>query len=320
MNFLDIRKAQLADLLAASGDVIETVTILRYLTTAELDWRVKSGKWQRPCKGVVVAHSGPLTNEQLMRVALFRSGPGAALAGLTAARLHGFRGFLDAAPAEGGPVFVLTAYAFQKPKPMPGLNHVLHRTKFLAQDVAPNMEPRRTRIARALVDGAVWMPTDRGALAVLAAGVQQRRTRIPDLRDVIDRMGATLPRRRLILDALADIEGGAQALSELDFTRKVVRQFRLPEPSRQAGRKDSAGRQRWIDVVWEEWKVVVEIDGAQHLEPLQYWDDMDRDDELQFDGYTVLRFPAWLVRQDPQRVASRILRHLAKAGYTTAKS
>jgi len=320
MNFLDSRKPQLDDLLAASGDVLETVTILRYLTTAELDWRVKSGRWQRPCKGVVAAHSGPLTNEQLMRIALFRSGPGAALAGLTAAKLHGFKGFLDVAPAEGGPVFVLTEYAFQKPTPMPGLNHVLHRTKFLAEDVPPGIEPRRTRMARALVDAAVWMPTDRGALAVLAAGVQQRRTRTLDLRDVVDGMGVTLPRRRLILDALGDIEGGAQALSELDFTRKVVRQFGLPEPSRQAGRKDSEGRQRWIDVVWEKWKVVVEIDGAQHLEPLQYWDDMHRDDDLQFDGFTVLRFPAWLVRQDPEHVARRILRHLAKAGYTPAKS
>jgi hypothetical protein len=255
-----------------------------------------------------------------MRVALFRSGPGAALAGLTAARLHGFKGFMDVAPAEGGPVFVLTEYSFTRPKPMAGLNHVLHRTKFLAEDIPPNMEPRRTRMARALVDAAVWMPSDRGALAVLAAGVQQRRTRVPDLREVLGRLGPTLPRRRLILEALGDIEGGAQALSELDFTRKVVRRFGLPEPSRQAGRKDSDGRQRWIDVIWEQWKVIVEVDGAQHLEPLQYWDDMARDDDLQLDGYTVLRFPGWLVRHDPECVARRILRHLAKAGYTPAKS
>jgi very-short-patch-repair endonuclease len=114
---------------------------------------------------------------------------------------------------------------------------------------------------------------------------------------------------------LGDIEGGAQALSELDFTRGVIRQFRLPEPSRQVGRKDAQGRQRWIDVLFDEWNVVVEIDGTQHREPLEQWDDMDRDNDLNIDGYRVLRFPAWLVRKNPELVARKILQALHKAGY-----
>jgi hypothetical protein len=49
----------------------------------------------------------------------------------------------------------------------------------------------------------------------------------------------------------------------------VIRRFRLPEPSRQVGRRDSRGRQRWIDVLFDGWKVAVEIDGAQHVTPLE---------------------------------------------------
>jgi hypothetical protein len=44
---------------------------------------------------------------------------------------------------------------------------------------------------------------------------------------------------------------------------------------------DARGRRRWADVMWDEYKIVVEIDGAQHTEdPLQRWDDMERDIDL----------------------------------------
>jgi very-short-patch-repair endonuclease len=159
------------------------------------------------------------------------------------------------------------------------------------------------------------MPTDRGAMAVLAAGVQQRLARPDDLRKVTDGIG-TLHRRKLIRETIGDIAGGSQALSELDFTRQVVRAFRLPEPSRQAARRDAKGRRRWTDVTWDAYKIVVEIDGAQHAEdPLQRWDDMERDLDLGLDGYQTLRVPAWLVRTNPGYVARKILAALRRAGY-----
>jgi very-short-patch-repair endonuclease len=159
------------------------------------------------------------------------------------------------------------------------------------------------------------MPTDRGAMAVLAASVQQRLVRVDDLRQVIARI-ETLRRRTLMTGILDDVMGGAQALSELDFTRQVVRACRLPEPSRQVARRDSRGRRRWTDVMWDEYKVVAEIDGAQHTEdPLQRWDDMERDNDLNVDGYRTLRFPAWLVRRHPELVAQQIRRALRRAGY-----
>jgi hypothetical protein len=126
----------------------------------------------------------------------------------------------------------------------------------------------------------------------------------------------TLRRRKLIAETLDDIAGGSQALSELDFIRLVVRAFELPEPSRQVARRDARGRRRWTDVMWEEYRIVAEIDGAQHTEdPLQRWDDIERDIDLGLDGYLTLRFPAWLVRTNPEHVASRVLKALREAGY-----
>ena len=68
--------------------------------------------------------------------------------------------------------------------------------------------------------------------------------------------------------------------------------------------------------MWDNYKIVVEIDGAQHTaDPLQRWDDMERDIDLSLDGYQTLRFPAWLIRANPGYVARRILAALHRAGY-----
>jgi hypothetical protein len=123
-----------------------------------------------------------------------------------------------------------------------------------------------------------------------------------------------LRRRQLIIQTLADVAGGSQAISELDFLRLVVRPFGLPEPSRQSARRDRRGRRRWIDAAWDDRKIAVEIDGAQHTEdPLQRWDDMERDIDLTLDGYQTLRFPAWLVRNNPGYVARRISEALGRS-------
>ena len=54
---------------------LSTSTALKFMTEDQLRWRVTSGRWQKPARGVVVAQSGPLTGRQLFRTALLRAGP-----------------------------------------------------------------------------------------------------------------------------------------------------------------------------------------------------------------------------------------------------
>jgi very-short-patch-repair endonuclease len=307
----------LAKIIADQDAVLSSSVVLRFLTDDQLRWKISSGRWQKPARGVVVAQSGPLTDGQLLRAALLRAGPQSALAGLTAARLDGLKGFDDKASFAEYPIHVLIPYGYKRRSPPLGLNVVTHYSQLLASaDVHPLRQPRRTRIARSLIDAAAWMPTDRGAMAVLAAGVQQRLVRADDLLQVANSI-ETLHRRKLIRETIGDIAGGSQALSELDFTRQVIRAFRLPEPTRQTARRDAKGRRRWTDVAWDSYQVMVEIDGAQHTEdPRQRWDDMERDIDLTLDGCQTLRFPAWLVRANPGYVAGKILQALRRAGYS----
>ena len=121
---------------------------------------------------------------------------------------------------------------------------------------------------------------------------------------------ARLRRRLLIQATLADVAGGAQALSELDLA-DLLRRFGIPEPDRQASRRDQHGRRRWLDAVWEAARLIVEVDGRWHTDVITWWEDMQRDNEFTISGYRVLRFPAHAVRSDPARVAHQIQNALA---------
>jgi len=284
--------------------VVDAASALAWMSPKELRWRVNSGRWQRLSRGVIVTHSGPITSRQRLWVALLWAGPGAALAGLTAAALDGLEGFPGREDSANQIHLLVPAQRSVRKEP-PGLSVAVHYSTMLgAGDVHPLREPRRTRVARSLVDAAAWAGSDRRAQAVLAAGVQQRLARPGDLLAVVAG-NERLPRRAMIKATLDDIAGGAQALSELDLIR-LIRRYRLPEPDRQARRQDSAGRRRWLDAVWEAARIIVEVDGIHHLDAAQYWADMDRDNDFTLDGYRVLRFPAFVVRYHGDYVAGKI--------------
>jgi very-short-patch-repair endonuclease len=266
--------------------------------------RLASGRWRMVAVRVLVTQSGPLTDQQQIWASLLAAGQGAALAGLTAARLDGLAGFGDRR------VHVLIPSSSRRLREPPA-GIVVHRSTLLGPaDVHPTRSPRRTRLARSLVDAAAWAGTGRTARAILAAGVQQRLVTADQLSQVLQRCQRA-PRRALMRATLADVAGGAEALSELDFS-DLVRRFGLPEPDRQFRRQDSQGR-RWLDAVWEWARLVVEIDGRWHMDAGAWWADMQRDNELTIDGYRVLRFPAFAVRDNPETVARQIAAALRQA-------
>lgn len=252
----------------------------------------------------MVTHGGPLTASQLRWAAVLACGPGVALAGLTAAGLSGLTGFEDRR------IHLLIPASRRVRLPFPGV--VVHRSAVLGPpDIQPSRRPPRTRVARSLLDAAAWAATDHRARAILAAGVQQRIVRVDDLGGALGRQ-PRLRRHALIAATVNDIAGGAEALSELDFCR-LTRRYGLPEPARQVFRRDAGGRRRWLDCYWEEARLVVEVDGMWHMDARAWWADMHRDNELTVNGYRVLRFPAFAVRDHPEVVARQIAAALGRS-------
>ncbi|MFY1598995.1 hypothetical protein [Micromonospora sp. WMMD737] len=71
--------------------VVTTAQATRSLTEGTVRGRVRSGRWRAICRGVVLMGNGRLTRDQQLWVAVLAAGPGAVLAGPTAAAEAGVR-------------------------------------------------------------------------------------------------------------------------------------------------------------------------------------------------------------------------------------
>lgn len=297
---------ELAWLLFYQADVLSVAQASRHFSRKAIRHRVATGRWRRVHRGVLVTHNGPLDDEHLRWIAVLATGSRAVLGGLTAVQQWGLR------RSGSSTVHLLLPAGLRADRPPPGV--VVHRSRHLPEeDVLPVGRPPRTMPARSVVDAAQWARTDEEARAVVAAAFQQRLVGGDDLHRVLDR----LPRARrqgLILRTADDAAGGAHSLAELDFLG-LVRRAGLPEPTRQKIRYDAAGRRRYLDVYFDRWRVHVEVDGGQHLDPRTAWADMRRQNDLWIEGDRVLRFPAWAVRDAPGEVATQLRSALTAAGW-----
>ncbi|MEU8269258.1 DUF559 domain-containing protein [Sphaerisporangium sp. NPDC049002] len=65
-----------------------------------------------------------------------------------------------------------------------------------------------------------------------------------------------------------------------------------------------------VDLLWQEERCVVEIDGHEHRASLKFETDRNRDVQLQLDGYAVLRFTNNQVLTDTEAVVGQLRRFL----------
>ena len=251
-------------------------------------------RWRAVGNNAVVLHNGPLTTRQRYWVAVLCN-PGGALAGVSAAREQGL-GWRD-----NGNIHITLPHGARRHQ-LPGVR--IHVSRHLDDsDIHPGKRLPTMRIDRALTDAAAWTPLPRNACALLAAGVQQRITTAPRLRGELGRH-APARHHALLVHVLGDIEGGAHSFGEIDLGR-LARRAGLDPPRRQAFRYDSAGRRRYLDADFDGFSV--EVDGAVHLRPLRYWDDMERQNDLVIvTGKPILRFSTVAMRVIPDTVVAQL--------------
>lgn len=299
-------------LLFEQEGVLTSTQAIRLLGRSHFRGRLASGRWRRVCRGVVVAHNGPLTWGQTLWVAVLAAGPGVLLAGLTAAQEGGLRfGRTRAIHLLGPGGRGYPDLRRRMPLEVPPV--VIHRTDVLPADHVQVARPMRTTMARAVVDAAQWARTDDEARTLIAAACQQRRVTPAEIREVVSTLSRA-HRRALMLETAEYAQGGAEALSEIDLV-KLCRRFGLPIPDLQEPRRDKAGRNRFLDAYWRRWRLHVEVDGAHHMEAGQWEADMRRQNEIWIRGDRVLRFSAWQVRHRPAEVAAQLQAALKAAGW-----
>jgi hypothetical protein len=267
---------------------------------------LRNGRWKRYGQ-VVVTHNGPPTPEQQVWVAVLRSPRGVVLAGLTAARRRGLH-----VPSPAQPELLVPAAG-----PLPHLQGVrVTRTRLLtAADVHPTAQPPQLRLPRAVIDAASRATRPDDVRALLCAGVQQRRLRAQDLREVVLRLGP-VRNRALLLQTLDDVEGGSHSVRELQFLR-TVRRAGLPAPARQVVRRRPGGRY-YLDAAWDAYGLHVEVDGLGHLLVGAWAADLDRGNELALKGSTsrTLRIPGFWLDERREHVVDQLRRGLLAGGWS----
>jgi hypothetical protein len=115
--------------------------------------------------------------------------------------------------------------------------------------------------------------------------------------------------------ALALVDPGAESPQETRTRLALVRSG-LPAPSTQIEVHDAFGRfVARLDMGWDDWKVAVEFDGAQHwTDPAQRTRDIDRLAELEALGWKVIRVSSDMLWYRPGVMVARVRAALQAAG------
>jgi hypothetical protein len=297
----------LRQLLVRQEQVITRGQALRFISDRTIRHALECGRWRHLHTGIYLTHNGPLTASQRSWLAVLAASDGrcahTGLGGLSALLAWGLNGVTSDC------VHVLAPHSRRTRMP-PGAR--LHRTR-IAPDLATHLRPPATYPGRSLIEAAAWARTDREATLIVATSFQQSMVTLADVRRAATEL-TTARRRSLVLTVAEDCADGSHSLGELDLLA-LCRESGLPEPSRQVLRHDREGRRRYVDALWDEWMLAVEVDGAHHLLVDQMWDDAVKSNALQLDGYVVLRYPAFAIRTRGKQIAAEIREALRRRGW-----
>ncbi len=292
-----------------SGVITRVQAARSRLGAVRADNRLRYGRWQRLQRGVYAPFTGEPTREERIWAALLRAGPGATLSHWTAAERHGLTDRVSqkihiTVPAGRNPV---------KSGEIPGV--VIHRSNSIARTRHPAMSPPCTRVEETVLDLIQAAATFEEAYAWICEAIGRRRTTAARIRVALD----TRPKfrwRRDIELALGDAGEGALSLLELRYVRGVERPHGLPAARRQA-RISSQGASRYLDNLYEDYRVCVEIDGTAAHPAAEQWWDKRRDRLVLVDSHIVTIRIGFLDLRDQERrcaTAAEVAQLLSQRG------
>jgi very-short-patch-repair endonuclease len=274
------------------------------VTRAQVRAHVRARRWRRVGSQAIAVHTGPLPVEAQHWAAVFEAGPRAMLDGASALVASGLQHFtvdrIRVSVPRGGRV-----------RHARGLD-VRQTRRWSADDRAPGGVPR-TRPEVAAVRAALWARTDKQAALLLTMTVQQGLASAEAIG--VEMLRIRRDRRRSFAHAvILDLVGGVRSLGELEVARECRRRG-LPEPTRQVVRRTHAGTY-YLDLVWERWGVVVEVDGIHHTWARQVVGDALRQNALTLGDARVLRLPLLGLRVAPDDFFAQIEAALVAAGWS----
>jgi very-short-patch-repair endonuclease len=217
------------------------------------------------------------------------------------------------------PPSVIDVVVPESRKVLPRAGLRVHRRRALDQDSAellvhPAAQPRRLRVEEAVLDHCD-SATAVVAIDLMLRATQRRLSTADRLRRSIDQR----PRQRwrsLLLEVLTDVKIGVASPLELRYLRDVEKPHDLPSGTRNEPEKQPRRSNRYRDVRYRAWHVIVELDGRAAHPVTEKHRDMGRDNVAAVAGDAALRY-GWLdVVGVPCAVASQVAAVLRRGGWT----
>jgi hypothetical protein len=245
--------------------------------------------WRRLLPGVYLLTGGEPTRRQLVRAALLRAGPIAAVTGLEAARRLGVRRL-----PEDPHVHIL----------VPAGIRTTSRGFLVVERTNRRWDERRVdgfplvTAPRALIDHARREHRLDVVRAMVADAVQRNICSIDDLVSELrlPRLrGTAIPRR-----VMHEVGAGVRSVAEA-WARTLVRRSHLPEPAWNVLLRSRTGRLLGVvDGWWDEIGLAWEIDSKEfHLSPADYEETLTRHSRLAAAGVLVVHTVPSRIRRDP---------------------
>jgi hypothetical protein len=174
---------------------------------------------------------------------------------------------------------------------------------------SPGSPPRLTPECTVLDLAAVRPPGD--VVGLVTAAVQKGLTTHDRLRILLD--SRTRQRHRpLIAGMLADVADGVRSYLEMHYLRDVERPHGLPKGERQKSRPDLP---YITDVRYDEYQLLVELDGRLGHEGDGRFRDMNRDNQHALRDELTLRYGYFDVASRPCPMAYQVFSVLTRRGY-----
>ncbi len=288
-----------------SGVVSRAQALKAGLSVGMIKFRVSSGRWRQIHPGVYATFTGAPGRGGQLWAALLSAGPSAMLSHETAAELQR----LTDKPVETIHVTV------------PGQRHIatirgvsLHRSARAVEAAQWDSNPPRTRVEETVLDLTQTAAGFDDVCGWITRAFARELTDEGRLRAAM-RQRAKLRWRADLYELIAAAASGDHSVLEYRYDRDVERAHGLPEPVRQAPFTSPDGRKGRRDRLYQDYGVVVELDGRLGHGPEDQWRDKDRDNSAAEDRKQTLRYGWDHVRWHPCATALQVATVLKVHGW-----
>ena len=190
---------------------------------------------------------------------------------------------------------------------------IIHRSRCLVPEWQPPWHLPRTTVEDTVLDLIAAARTFEDAYGWISAAVGRRLT-TPDLIGKALAERARIRWRAWITAALQDAADGVHSPLERHYVHGVERAHGLPAARRQAKRRNGSGS-RYLDNLYEQYGLCVELDGAAAHPAEGRWHDTRRDNANLVDGTETLRYGWPDATEHRCRTATEIAEVLARRGW-----